>query len=151
MTMNKMHVIHMIIWLIYFKKLDSGILVSGMSTVWEDTDDCAKKHRCDLTIYLMTVLSSSYGIIMDRAINAPGHGNNVVDALNATEKRYLKGEMELMGKLASNYTTNVGMIPSASKDVSVEFVDQCLHILNNKEILNGIKGITKFLQCSKEL
>ena len=67
--MNKMHVIHMLICFI----LDSVILVFGMSTVWEDTDGCAKHYRCVLAIYLMTVLSSSCGIIMDRAINAPGH------------------------------------------------------------------------------
>ena len=46
----------------------------------------------------MTVLSSSYGIIMDSAVNAPGHGNNVVDGLNAIEKYYLKKQMELIGK-----------------------------------------------------
>ena len=62
-----------------------------MSTLWEDTDGLAKKYRCYLNIYLMNVLSSSYGIIMDQAMNAPGHGNNVVDGLNATRKRYLKG------------------------------------------------------------
>ena len=38
--------------------------------------------------------------------------NNVVDVLNATGKHYLKREMELMGKLASNDTTNIGMLPS---------------------------------------
>ena len=79
---------------------------------------------CALAIYLMTVLSSSYGIIMDHAINAPCHGNNVVDGLNATDKNYLKGRMELIGKLASNNTTNIGMLPSASKDVSIKFADQ---------------------------
>ena len=47
--------------------------MSGMSTVWEDTDGCAKQYRCALDIYLMTVLSYSYGIIMDCSINAPGH------------------------------------------------------------------------------
>ena len=62
----------------------------------------------------MNVLSSSYGIIMDQAMNEIGHGNNVVDGLNATKKRYLKGEMELMGKLASKDTTNIAMLPSAS-------------------------------------
>ena len=45
-----------------------------MSTVWEDTVGCAKQYMCDLDIYLMTVLSSSYGIIMNRAINAPVPG-----------------------------------------------------------------------------
>ena len=47
---------------------------------------------CYSDIYLITVLSSSYGIIIDRAINAPGHGKNVVDGLNATENIYLKGK-----------------------------------------------------------
>ena len=37
----------------------------------------------------MSVLSSSYGIITNRAINPSVHGNNVVDGLNATEKLYL--------------------------------------------------------------
>ena len=53
-----------------------------MSTVWEDTDGCAKQYRCDLAVYLMTVLSTSYGIIMNLIINIPVHGNNVVDELN---------------------------------------------------------------------
>ena len=41
----------------------------------------------------MTVLSSSYGIIMYHAINAPGHGKNLVGGLNAMYKCYLKEEM----------------------------------------------------------
>ena len=123
--------------------LESGILVSGMSKVWEDIDGCANQYRCDLAIYLMNVLSSSYGIIMDRAINATGHGKNVVDGLNAMYRYYLKGKIELIGKLGSNDTTKIGMIPSASKYFSIKFPDQCLHIINNKEILNGIKGTTK--------
>ena len=115
----------------------------GMSTLCEDTDGCTKQYMCALAIYLMTVLSSSYGIIMDRTVNEPGHGKNVAYELNATEKCYPKGKMELMGKLASNDTTNIGMLPSDSKDVIIKFADQCLHILNNKEILNGIKGSIK--------
>ena len=39
---------------------------------------------------------------MDFAINVPGCVSNVVDGLNAAEKRYLKGEMETLGKLSSN-------------------------------------------------
>ena len=70
--------------------LESGILVSGISKLWEDTDGYANQYRCDLGIYLITVLSSSYGIIMYREINAPDHGNNVVDGINATDKLYLK-------------------------------------------------------------
>ena len=54
-----------------------------MSTVCEDTNNCTNKYRCALAIYLITALSSSYGIIMDRSIDASGHGNNVVDRFNA--------------------------------------------------------------------
>ena len=35
------------------------------------------------------------------------------------------------------------MLLSASKDVSVKFADQCIHIINNKEKLNGLKYRTK--------
>ena len=56
-----------------------------MSTVWEDTNGCAKQYKCALAIYLMIVLSSSYGIIMDHEINAPRHGKNFVDGINVTE------------------------------------------------------------------
>ena len=63
------------------------MLVSGTSEALEDTDICNKKYLYDLAIYLMTLLSSLYGIIMYRAINAPGHRKNVVDVINGTEKR----------------------------------------------------------------
>ena len=44
-----------------------------------------------LWIYLMTVLSSANGIVMDHTINAPGHTQNFVDGINATDEQYLKG------------------------------------------------------------
>ena len=79
-----------------------------MSTIWEDTDGCFKQYMCALAIYLMTVLSSSYGIIMYWSIIEPGNGNNVVGGLNATDKRYLKGEIELIGRLESDDTSKIG-------------------------------------------
>ena len=42
------------------------------------------------------------------------------------------------------------MLPSASKDVSNTFADQCLHILNNKEKLNGIKGSKKMQKIKSQ-
>ena len=77
---------------------------------------------------------------MNGAINAPGHGNNVFDGLNAMDKFYLKGEMEVIGKLASNGTSNIGMLPSASKYFYIKFSDQCIHIINNKETFKGTQN-----------
>ena len=62
---------------------------NGMSTVWEDTDGCEKQYIFALSIYLLTVLSYSYGVIMDHSINAHGNENIVVYGLHATRNRYL--------------------------------------------------------------
>ena len=66
-----------------------------------------------------------------------------VYGINETGKLHLKGKMELIGKLASNYTSKIVTIPSTSKDVSVNFAEQCLNILTNIDCLNGLKGSTK--------
>ena len=50
---------------------------------------------------------------MYHSTNAPVHENIVVDGLNATEKRFLKEQMELTHKLASNDTSKFGIIPSS--------------------------------------
>ena len=44
----------------------------------------------------MTVLSYLYGIKMDREINATGHGKNIIDVINATDRRYLKGKWNFL-------------------------------------------------------
>ena len=67
---------------LFNKFIELGLLVSGLYTVWGDTDGCAKLYRCSLGIYLMTVISYLYRIIMDHAINATGHVKNLVDGLN---------------------------------------------------------------------
>ena len=94
----------MLEWFIYKKIIELGLLVSGMPKVWLDTGGYAKKSRFDLSIYIMTVLSYLYVIIMNHVIDAPAHGNNVVARLNANEKYYFKIQMELLGKLVSNGT-----------------------------------------------
>ena len=117
--------------------------MSGVSIVWEDTDGCAKQYRCYLDIYLSAVISSSYGIITDHSIIAPYHGKSVVDILNETEKLYSKGIMEIIGKLGSKDTTKIIMLPSASKYAFIKLADQFIHVINNKERLNRLKGRTK--------
>ena len=41
-------------------------------------------------------MSQTYSIIIDRCISAPGHGKEVVDGLNAVDKRYI---YQLMSKV----------------------------------------------------
>ena len=121
------------------------ILWFGNISVWYVnsvvyTDGCVKQYKCDLAINLITGLSYSSVIIMHREINATNQGNIVVYGNNATEKRYLKEETIYICNSVSNNTSNIGMIPSASKVISLQIADQCIHIINNKEGLNVLKG-----------
>ena len=50
--------------------------------------------------------------------------------------------MELLGKSASNDTSNIGMLPSASKLFYINFEEKCINILTNNEWLNLLKVIT---------
>ena len=74
-------------------------------------------------------------------INPAGNVNNAVDGLNATDKNYLKEQMEIIDKLESNDILKIGMLLSLSNYVSIKLSDQCLRILNDEVRLNGQKKI----------
>ena len=58
-------------------------------TMWDQTYGCKNQHRCSIAYYLMSLLSKSYQIFLDRSVDTPGHGKYVVDDFNAVQKRYL--------------------------------------------------------------
>ena len=70
--------------------IEKKIIQQNQSTIMEETDGCAKQYRCASAINLLSMLSMKYNIVIDRAVGAPGHGKDVVDGLNAVDKRYLK-------------------------------------------------------------
>ena len=55
----------------------------------KNTDVCDEKYRCASALYLMSVISQCYSVIIYQGISAPGHGKEVVDELNAIDKRYI--------------------------------------------------------------
>ena len=57
--------------------------------MWDQTYGCAKQYRCSIAYYLMSYLSTSNQIVLDRAVDITGHGKDVVDGFNAIQKRYL--------------------------------------------------------------
>ena len=65
------------------------VLTTSLSTIWENNDGFAEQYRCASALYLMSVMSQTYSIIIDRGISAPGHGKEVVDGLNAVDNRYI--------------------------------------------------------------
>ena len=54
--------------------------------MWDQTDGCAKKYRCSIAYYLMSYLSTSYQIILHRAVDTPGHGKYIVHGFKAVQK-----------------------------------------------------------------
>ena len=69
----------------------------------------------------MSVMSQTYYIIIDRGISAPEHGKEVVDGLNAVDKRYiyqLMSKVQLLGSIRfdSQIKMNTGI---ENKDVSL--------------------------------
>jgi hypothetical protein len=78
-TFENMHVLVQYL----FKK---GIIREG-STILDHTNGCSKQYRSATVLYCLSLLTASYGIIINRAIGAPGRGKDEVDGLNATDKR----------------------------------------------------------------
>ena len=58
-------------------------------TLWDQTDGCAKQYMCSIAYYMMSYLPTSYKIVLDRDVDKPGHGKDVVDGFNTVQKRYL--------------------------------------------------------------
>ena len=56
--------------------------------MWYQKDGCATQYRCYISYYLMSFLSKSHQIVLDRAIDTLGHGKYVVDDFKNVQKRY---------------------------------------------------------------
>ena len=50
------------------------VLTTQLSTILENTDGCAEQYICASALYLMSVMSQTYSIIIDRGISEPGNG-----------------------------------------------------------------------------
>ena len=56
------------------------IIIGG--TMWDQTDGCSKHYICSIDYYMMSFLSKSHQIVLDGAVDTPGHGKYVVDGFN---------------------------------------------------------------------
>ena len=66
---------------------DKKPMIRG-GTMWDQTNGCAKQYICSIDYYLIYFLSKSYQIFLDRALDTPVHGKDVVNGLNAVQKQY---------------------------------------------------------------
>ena len=65
--------------------MNDNVLSKG-GRLLSTTDGCAKQYKCATAIYLLSMLSKTYNIVIDRALCAPGHGKSEVDSINGVDK-----------------------------------------------------------------
>ena len=106
------------IWFHWSKK---KILKTSLSKIWKNTDGCDEQYKCASALYLMSVMPQCYSVIIDWGISAPGHGKEVVDGLNAVDKRYIHQLMSNVKLPGSNrFDSKMQMHTGAQKyDVSL--------------------------------
>ena len=85
----------------------------------------------------MSVIAQTYSLVIDRGISAPGHGKEVVDELNAVDKRYiyqLMSKVQLPGSIRfdSQIKIHTG---TEKKDVSL--AQELKNHLEEEHRLNG--------------
>ena len=86
----------------------------------------------------MSVMSQTYSIIIDRGISAPGHGKEVVDGLNAVDKRYI---YQLMSKVQLPWSVRFDSqikMHTGTKKKDVSLAKKLKHYLEGENLKNGV-------------
>ena len=136
------------------------VLKTSLSTIWENTDGCAEQYICASARYLMSVISHTYYLMINRGISAPGHEKEVVDGLNAVDNRYiyqLMSKVQLPGSV--RFDSQIKMhTGTENKDVSLakelkdhlegEHLQMVSLIKENQENIYGKKIDRKKVSCS---
>jgi hypothetical protein len=118
--------------------------VSG-TTILVDADGCCKQYRCGNSKFFNSLLSSTHGITIDQAIGAPGHGKDVVEGLNAINKRYLSGNMCLIGATELNDSDKLMQAHAMINGTeSKSLAEECKRLCEAKERVSGVKSHRKY-------
>jgi hypothetical protein len=107
------------------------------------TDGCGKQYRCGSALYLLSLLASQKHVVVDRAIGASGHGKDIVDGLNATDKRFLKGKMCPIGSPEANDSAHRMVAHSMVEGASKSLAEEGSHLCSDEARTSGVKGSVK--------
>ena len=91
-------------------------------------------------------LSKSYQIVLDRSVNTPGHGKDVVDGFNNVQKQYLATCLitRSMPELDKIDSKRIHIYAMAEKG-EVSFAEECKHLLDICDKI-GTKGDKKHVK-----
>eukprot|EP00957_Ditylum_brightwellii_P067561 5129265-Ditylum_brightwellii.AAC.1 len=97
----------------------------------EDTDSCSKQYRSASSLYLISTICMKHSIVINHAVDAPGHGKDVVDGLNAVDKRVLRIAMLRNSIPEEQYNAKTMNSHSATPMGSFSFASECKHLLQH--------------------
>ena len=129
------------------KMAEKGEIQARKTTILEHSDGCSKQYRCGTALYLLSVLASQFGVMVDHMIGAPGHGKDVVDALNATTKKFLKEKMCMVSDVPGMDESERKMKAyslSERENETTSFARECLRLCAVKERKDGVKSSGKY-------
>ena len=113
-------------------------MTTYLSTIWENTDVCAEQYVCASALYLMSVMSQCYSIIIYQGISTAGYGKEVVDVLNDFDKRYIYQLMSSVQLPGSNiFYSQIQMHTSNQKD-DVSLAKKFQQHLTKEHRKNGV-------------
>jgi hypothetical protein len=113
------------------------------SWMLDNTDGCSKQYRCGTALYLLALLAVTYGIVVDRAIGAPGHGKNDVDGYNAVDKQFLEKKMCLIDTPDAEISDRRMAAHAMVETASLSFADECARLCSAQHRIQGVKSETK--------
>jgi hypothetical protein len=76
-------------------------------------------------LFLLSSLAVLDDVTIDGAVGAPGHGKDVVDGLNAKDKRYLKQQMTPEENDSNNRMFACSMVKEEGKSLAEECARLC--------------------------
>ena len=130
--------------------IDANIIKPSKSTIWEQTDGCAEQYRSCAAFFLLSALSQTFDVTIDRAIGAPGHGKDVVDGLNAVDKKYL-ANMTAKTVTPEQDTSNKKMQAHAcTEEQNTSLAAECQRLLSHPSRKDGVTGGSKYNKRNTE-
>jgi hypothetical protein len=128
---------------VLFDRLIESGAIGKKATMWDETDGCTKQYRCAKAFWLLSYLAVKYVTTIDRAIGAPGHGKDIVDGINATDKTYLASMMCLTGTPEANDSQKRMSAESMTETASKSLAFEAQRLLSLDSRINGVKGDKK--------
>ena len=95
----------------------------------------------------MSYLSTSYQIVLDRSVDTPCHGKDVVDGFNAVQKQYLATCLRVHSTPEKDKIDSKRMhVEAMTENGEVIFAEECKRSLDIRDEI-GTKGNKKHAKC----